>query len=106
MDNAGNSKTYWKIMKMLIKSSKGSGTIPPLQNIVNNDQYDEFVFEDEQKCNILNEYFSLISSVDDENTQIPEFRNRTDSHMDSIYVEVNEIIDIIQTLDPNKASGA
>ena len=31
LDNS-NSKTYWKIMKMLIKSNKGNDSIPPIQN--------------------------------------------------------------------------
>jgi hypothetical protein len=29
LDNSTNPKTYWKIMKMLIKSNKGSNCIPP-----------------------------------------------------------------------------
>jgi hypothetical protein len=33
LENISNPKTYWKIMKMLIKSKKGCSNIPPLQNI-------------------------------------------------------------------------
>ena len=32
LENASNRKTYWKIMKMLIKSNKGSCNIPPLKH--------------------------------------------------------------------------
>jgi hypothetical protein len=28
LENASNNKTYWKIMKMLLKSNKGSGNFP------------------------------------------------------------------------------
>jgi hypothetical protein len=34
LENISNPKTYWKIMKMLIKSNKGYSNIPPLQNII------------------------------------------------------------------------
>jgi hypothetical protein len=30
LENSSNPKTYWKIMKMLIKSNKGNNCIPPL----------------------------------------------------------------------------
>ena len=32
LENISNPKTYWKIMKILIKSNKGCSNIPPLQN--------------------------------------------------------------------------
>jgi hypothetical protein len=35
LNNSTNLKTYWKIMKMLIKSNKGSNCIPPLRNTIN-----------------------------------------------------------------------
>jgi hypothetical protein len=38
-ENASNNKTYWKIMKMLLKSNKGSGNLPSLQNIINDKTY-------------------------------------------------------------------
>ena len=34
LENISNPKTYWKIMKMLIKSNKECSNIPPLQNII------------------------------------------------------------------------
>jgi hypothetical protein len=34
LENASNSKEYWKLMKMLIKSNKPSYNLPPLKNIV------------------------------------------------------------------------
>jgi hypothetical protein len=46
-------KTYWKIMKIL-KSNKGSGNFPPLQNIINDKNLEEFAYHDEEKCDLLN----------------------------------------------------
>jgi hypothetical protein len=58
LENASNNKTYWKIMKMLLKSNKGSGNFPPLQNIINDKNLEEFAYDDEEKCDLLNKYFS------------------------------------------------
>jgi hypothetical protein len=44
--SASNNKTYWKIMKMLLKSNKGSGNFPPLQNIINDQHLEEFDYDD------------------------------------------------------------
>ena len=41
LENISNPKTYWKIMKMLIKSNKGCSNIPPLQNIIQDEGLEE-----------------------------------------------------------------
>lgn len=105
MDNTSSPKTYWKIMKMLIKSSKGSYNIPPLKNIINNTASDEFVYQDDEKCELLNKYFSLISTLEENNVPLPEFEQKTDNLISDIVVERSEIIDVINILNPNKASG-
>jgi hypothetical protein len=60
LENSSNPKTYWKIMKMLIKSNKGSSCIPPLRNSINDENFDDIVYGDEDKCDLLNKYFSLL----------------------------------------------
>jgi hypothetical protein len=45
-------------MKMLLKSNKGSGNFPPLQNIINGKNLEDFAYDDEEKCDLLNKYFS------------------------------------------------
>ena len=67
LENISNLKTYWKIMKMLIKSNKGYSNIPPLQNIIQDEGLEEVVYEDDEKCELLNKYFSFISSLEDAN---------------------------------------
>jgi hypothetical protein len=54
-------------MKMLIKSSKGSNCIPPLRNSINDANMNDIVYGDEDKCDLLNAYFSLISKLEEEN---------------------------------------
>jgi hypothetical protein len=92
-------KTYWKIMKIL-KSNKGSGNFPPLQNIINDKNLEEFAYHDEEKCDLLNKYFSFISKLDEANVELKTNNNITD-----LNVSVEEISNKIQILHPNKASG-
>ncbi len=105
LENASNPKTYWKIMKMLIKSNKGSPGIPPLSNIINDERIPDMASEDEDKCNLLNKYFTSISNLNDQNVPLPDFEKRTNSEISDLHIEIDEIVDIIQVLVPNKASG-
>jgi hypothetical protein len=73
LDNSTNRKIYWKIMKILIKSNKGSNCIPPLRNTIN----DEMVYDDDKKCELLNKYFSLVSKLEEENLPVPPFESNT-----------------------------
>jgi hypothetical protein len=47
-----------------IKSNKGYSNISPLQNIIQDEGLEEVVYEDDEKCELLNKYFSFISSLD------------------------------------------
>jgi hypothetical protein len=61
LENISNAETYWKIMKMLIKSNKGCSNIHPLQNIIQDEGLEEIVYGNDEKCKLLNKYFSFIS---------------------------------------------
>jgi hypothetical protein len=63
-------------MKMFIKSSKPSYNLPPLNNIVD-DIEANIVYDDNEKCDLFNKYFSCISGIDDENVLLPDFESRT-----------------------------
>ena len=52
---------------MLIKSNKGYINIPPLQNIIQDEGLEEIAYEDDEKCELLYNYFSFISSLEDAN---------------------------------------
>ena len=76
--------------------------IPLLQNII---QDEHKVFEEDEKCELLNKYFNFISTLNDENITIPDIEKKTDQIVCNIIVSIDEIIDVIEILDPNKASG-
>ena len=92
-------------MKMLISSNKGSNDIPPLVNIIDGDNPNNIAYGDDEKCKLLNKYFSSISTLNDENIPLPDFESRSDVKINNLYIEIEEIVDVIKSLDPNKASG-
>ena len=64
-DETPNSKLFWKTSKQILKLEKSSQAIPTLN--LNN----KCAETDLQKANMLNEYFSFQSVVDDHNTSLP-----------------------------------
>ena len=104
LENVSNSKEYWKLMKMFIKSSKPSYNLPPLNNIVDDIEVN-IVYDDNEKCDLFNKYFSCISGIDDENVLLPDFESRTVSSISDILCTEEEIFDVITNLAVNKASG-
>jgi hypothetical protein len=59
----------------------------------------------EDLLNILNKYFSSISKLDEEYVTLLQFDSKTNNIIHEIHITENEIIDVIQILDPNKATG-
>ena len=105
LENSSNPKTYCKIMKMLIKSNKGSNCIPSLRNSINDENFDDIVYWDEDKCDLLNKYFSLISKLEEENVPLPDFDIKSNNVINEVFATISEIVDILKIIDPSKASG-
>jgi hypothetical protein len=63
------------------------------------------VYRDEEKSNLLNNYFSLISKLGEENVPLPDFDIQTNNVINEIFVTISEIVDILKIIDPYKASG-
>ena len=53
----------------------------------------------------MNKYFSSISKLDEEYVTLPQFDSKTNNIIHEIHITENESIDVIQILDPNKATG-
>ena len=58
-----------------------------------------------EKANRLNEYFVSLSTVDDSNASLSQFTPRSENTLNFIHVEESEIVDVVQTVIVNKASG-
>ena len=73
-------------MKLLIKSNKGTNSLPPLKNIINLENLNDIVYDENVKCELLNRYFCKISKLDEENNNIPFFEKRTNSIFSNIII--------------------
>ena len=89
------------MIRPLIKDNCNFITIPPLLN----PNSGEITVNDNEKAEILNDYFASISDIQDDTTDFPDFDNRTENSIESIILEQQEIEDVISSLKLNKASG-
>ena len=94
-----NPKEYWSIIRTLLKGSKPSHNLPPLFT-----EHD-IAFSDEEKCDLLNHHFCHISSLPDQNKNLPDFESRTATSFSNLVIDRSEIVDVLEILDIKKASG-
>ena len=85
-----------------MKGNKSSETIPPHTSIDENNQSQ---MHDHEKVECLNSYFTSVSSITTEPPLIPDLVLKTYSKLDSIAITEEEVIDILEFLNTNKASG-
>ena len=99
--SSSNPKSYWRLIKRLIKSSGTSQPIPTLVDTFT----DNIVTCDEDKAELFNNYFCSITQVDDSNTEIPVIEQKTDKQISSIRINLTDILDVLRILKLGKASG-
>jgi hypothetical protein len=63
------------------------------------------VYENEEKCNILNKYFCSVTHLENENNNLPDFDERGSETLGNIIVFEQDVDAFISTLNPNKAVG-
>ena len=97
-----NNTSYWKLLKYIIKDSGSSSLIPPL---ITNDNIGPTAFSDYEKAEALNNYFVSVSQSDEEDAILPFFKIRCNQEIDIIFIEKQEISDLIKSLPANKASS-
>ena len=94
-----NRKKYWLIIKTLFNGKKVP-LIPPL--LVN----DNFVTNFKEKANIFNKFFADQCIPVSTSSEIPnDVRLTTDKNLHNINFDVHDILNIIKSLDVNKAHG-
>ena len=62
-------------------------------------------YEGVEKCEILNKYFCSITDLEDDGIDLPDFDNRGCNTLTTIVVSEQDVIDVLNILDPNKAVG-
>lgn len=97
-----NSRLYWKTVKMLIKGESPSNNIPPLHNLQDDMK---LVFDNADKCNVLNNYFCSVTDLENRDKNLPEFDDRGMEIISEIVIFEQDVIDVLSILNPNKAIG-
>ena len=92
-----NSKQWWKITKQFLKQSNDSDI--PL--IIHNGEHHSSSID---KANIINDYFSTQSTVDDTHATLPPL-NPSDTVLSEIVVSEQDVNDVLKLIDGNKACG-
>jgi hypothetical protein len=87
---------------MLPKNESTDNKTPPLHDPWNNMN---LVYENEEKCNILNKYSCSVTHLENENNNLPDFDERGSETLGNIIVFEQDVDAIISTLNPNKAVG-
>jgi hypothetical protein len=91
-----NSKMYWKTIHMLLKNDRSTNELPPLHDPFNNFN---LAYHATHKSNVLNKYFCSITKLND------DFHDRCENILSQVIVTEHEVIDMLCTLNANKAVG-
>ena len=102
--SSNDKKGFWRIIKYFVKNNDCSSNIPPLCSTSRSGEVIQHLTNYE-KADCLNEYFSSISSINDQNASLPVFTAKTNNFISDIYVTEAEIYETILSLNVNKACG-
>ena len=102
--HSNDKKQFWKIDRHFVKSNNNSSPIPPLNSFSVTGQ-DNYCFSLEEKADLLNRYFTSISTVNDDNASLPAFEYKCQNRLSRIVCTSNEIEILVGLLNPNKATG-
>lgn len=97
---SNDKKQFWSIIRHFVKSNGNTSSIPPLktnQNI--------YCYSEREKAECLNDFFTSISTINDDNCDLPAFEFKCQNKLLTIECTPDEIKSLIETLNPNKASG-
>ena len=97
--NTQDIRTWWKLSKQVLKLDKNEETIPSLY--YNNTSYED----DEDKAEILNDYFISQAQLNDSEVILPDLVLPPYHLLDSITISPQDVLDILKSLDTTKASG-
>ncbi|PJE77993.1 hypothetical protein CI610_03077 [invertebrate metagenome] len=100
--HSSDPKNYWRLVKRLMGNSETSRPIPTLVDPIS----ERLLVDDKAKCNALNDYFCSITSIDDNNNDVPLLEPKTESSFELPVISQNDISDVLMNLKLGKASGS
>ena len=93
------TKNWWSTLKQFINPATTS-TVPPLQVI------DNVFTKDEDKANLLNDYFQEQTVISDDNVEVPVINDyNLVSRLNSIILTTDEVKIVLKSLPLGKAAG-
>ena len=95
---SSGSKNWWNLVKRLLGSSKNR-SISPLQTD------DDLICDNFAKCELINDFFSEQSNLDDSNSTVPEPIDPLYDKLTQLHITETDIEDVLQLLDTTKATG-
>ena len=94
-----SSKAYWSLLKIFLNNKK-IPIIPPLYH------KNEFVIDFKKNAELFNSCFIDQCSLISNNNELPsKLKYLTQTRLSSITFSVDDLVKIIQNLEPNKAHG-
>ena len=97
-DPNNGSKAYWNVIHKLMNKCK-IPKIPPI--IVNN----KFIINCKEKASTFNKHFSNQCKLNINNSILPPFNFLTNNSLDTISISNEDILNILNSLNPNKSHG-
>ena len=97
---SNDKKQFWRIIRHFVKNNSSTSSIPPLKNGQNT-----YSYTDQEKVECLNDFFTSVSTINDDNCPLPTFELKCQNKLTSISCTPEEIQSLIEILNPNKASG-
>ena len=100
INNFPSSRPWWQTVKGLFKAQNKSTAIPALSQqdgSITNDPY--------EKATSFNKFFLENSKIDTTGATLPDTKFLSTARLTSITFTRTDILDILKSLDPNKASG-
>jgi hypothetical protein len=91
-------KNWWNMVKQISGIKRTDMSIPPIHH------NDNLIFDDIEKPNLFNIYFSKQSEIDDSNSNILNLSHAT-NQISEIKLCENEVEDVLKVLNQTKASG-
>ena len=94
-----SSKNWFKLAKTITKLDKSKQSIPPLIHGT------QIASTNEEKANLLNEFFIKQSNITDSDKHPPNIPRVHHNTLSNIQILPQDIIDSLSIIDPSKASG-
>ena len=96
-----STSDWWKIVKTC--TSPGYQSIPTLVTKTGSDT--EYHTDDKSRATVLNDLFTEVTCIDDDNVDFPDMASLTDSRLDIIQLSTRDVTDAIASIPANKSPG-